>query len=486
MNALGTVNATWISRNLNAALVSSNVWDVMRTPLREPLVAGAMLLALLQGYLCLAHLRNHNKGRLMILSFLHFAILLALFYLLLDGMFHFEEPAYPRTWPAVTTMLCSLPVAAVACFELLSFGYLLWEFYVSRRFRKSHLTPWSVKETLDLLPAGVAFAQEDGNVVFSNLTMKEIANSLTGKILTNLEPVMESARTCSLGKEELQESDGKRRAKAKELQESDGKRRAKAKELQESGGKPRTSAETLQVALPDGSKVWQLMPGKIMESGQSYLQLTATDVTAQARINEELQGKNKKLRKLRRRLEIYNRTAEQIIISQELLNARMQVHNETGHVLLASRHYMDHPSAIDEEALLQTLKLTNAHLLKEYEEDDTERDALSEAIEMAGEIDVTVRLTGMIPEDGAPRSILAAAVSECATNTKKHADGDLLVVNAEETEGRWTFRLSGNGEPAEKPVSESGGLSSLRTLVENANGSMEVATLPSFTLIIKI
>ena len=472
MNALETVNATWISRNLNAALVSSTVWDVMRTPLREPLVAGAMLLALLQGYLCLVHLRNHNKGRLTVLSFLHFSILLALFYLLLNGMFHFEEPAYPRTWPAVTTMLCSLPVAAVACFELLSFGYLLWEFYVSRRFRESHLTPWSVKETLDLLPAGVAFAQEDGNVVFSNLTMKEIANSLTGKILTNLEPVMESARTCSLGKEELQESDGKRRAKAKELQESDGKRR--------------TSAETLQVALPDGSKVWQLMPGKIMESGQSYLQLTATDVTAQARINEELQGKNKKLRELRRRLEIYNRTAEQIIISQELLNARMQVHNETGHVLLASRHYMDHPSAIDEEALLQTLKLTNAHLLKEYEEDDTERDALSEAIEMAGEIDVTVRLTGMIPEDGTPRSILAAAVSECATNTKKHADGDLLVVNAEETEGRWTFRLSGNGGPAEKPVSESGGLSSLRTLVENVNGTMEVATLPSFTLIIKI
>lgn len=467
MNALGTVNATWISRNLNAALVSSTVWDVMRTPLREPLVAGAMLLALLQGYLCLAHLRNHNKGRLMILSFLHFFILLALFYLLLDGMFHFEEPAYPRTWPAVTTMLCSLPVAAVACFEFLSFGYLLWEFYVSRRFRESHLTPWSVKETLDLLPAGVAFAQEDGNVVFSNLTMKEIANSLTGKILTNLEPVMESARM---------------RARETAGQDED----QSTEKPQRKAGDPQVNAETLQVALPDGSGVWMLTPGKITESGQSYLQLTATDVTAQVRINEELQGKNKKLRELRRRLEIYNRTAEQIIISQELLNARMQVHNETGHVLLASRHYMDHPSAIDEEALLQTLKLTNAHLLKEYEEDDTERDALSEAIEMAGEIGVTVRLTGMIPEDGTPRSILAAAVSECATNTKKHADGDLLVVNAEETEGRWTFRLSGNGEPAGKPVSESGGLSSLRTLVENVNGTMEVATLPSFTLIIKI
>ena len=38
-----------------------------------------------------------------------------------------------------------------------------------------------------------------------------------------------------------------------------------------------------------------------------------------------------------------------MIISQELLNARMQVHNETGHVLLASRRYMDHPDAVDEE-----------------------------------------------------------------------------------------------------------------------------------------
>ncbi|MBR4731547.1 MAG: hypothetical protein IK081_02160 [Lachnospiraceae bacterium] len=468
MNVLGIVNAS---------LVGSTVWDAMRTPLREVLVTCAMLLALLQGYLCLAHLRNKNKGWLTVLAFLHFSVLFATFYLLLDGIFHFEEPAYPRTWPVVTTMFCSLPAAAVACFELLSFGYLLWQFHVSRRFRESHLTPWSVKETVDLLPAGVAFAQEDGNVVFSNMTMKEIANSLTGKILTNLEPMMESARERSRGKEEPESG---------ELRASDGKPRVSAGDPQVGDGKARPNEGALQVALPDGSKVWQLTPGKITESGQSYLQLTATDVTAQVRINEELQGKNKKLRELKRRLEIYNRTAEQIIISQELLNARMQVHNETGHVLLASRHYMDHPSAIDEEALLQTLKLTNAHLLKEYEEDDTERDTLSEAIEMAGEIDVTVKLTGMIPEDGTPRTILAAAISECATNTKKHADGDLLLVNVEESGGKWTFRLSGNGEPSEKPVTESGGLSSLRTLVENANGSMEVTALPDFTLTIRI
>ena len=68
-------------------------------------------------------------------------------------------------------------------------------------------------------------------------------------------------------------------------------------------------------------------------------------------------------------MEIYNRRAEQITISHELLNARRQVHSETGHILLASRHYMEHPESIDEDSFLNALKLTNMHLLKEYEED---------------------------------------------------------------------------------------------------------------------
>jgi signal transduction histidine kinase len=169
---------------------------------------------------------------------------------------------------------------------------------------------------------------------------------------------------------------------------------------------------------------------------------------------------------------------------------------------------MEHPDSIEEESFLDTLKLTNMHLLKEYEEDDTEADSLTEAIEMAKAISVRVKINGMIPEAGNIRDILASAVNECSTNTKKHADGDTLTVTAEEKDGAVIFTLTGNGEPPEKDsadigtapesntadsgvtsqkaIRETGGLASLRTLVENAGGTMEIKAEEAFTVIIKI
>ena len=247
----------------------------------------------------------------------------------------------------------------------------------------------------------------------------------------------------------------------------------------------------------DGTKTWQFTQKNITWNGKPYIQLTANDITEEARINEELKNKNKKLKEIKSRLEIYNRRAEQITISRELLNARRQVHSETGHILLASRHYMEHPESIDEDSFLSALKQTNMHLLKEYEEDDTEVDQLTEAVEMAKAIAVRVKINGMIPETGELRDILASAINECATNTKKHADGDTLTVTTEENENTVIFILNGNGQPPEKDtagtgsvngntIRETGGLASLRTLVENAGGTMEIKAEDGFTVIIKM
>ena len=164
----------------------------------------------------------------------------------------------------------------------------------------------------------------------------------------------------------------------------------------------------------------------------------------------------------------------------------MQVHNETGHVLLASRRYMDQPGSVDEVALLNTLKVTNTYLLREYEEDDTQRDPLSEAIEMAKAIGVSVSFKGMIPTEEQVRNILSVAINECATNTRKHANGDALKVATEEEDGSIRFSVSSNGESPKKNVNEKGGLLTLRTVVENAGGTMEISTQPEFCIVIRI
>lgn len=438
------------------------IWESMNTGLGELLVTCAMLIMLYAGYLCMAFYRLGKKDKNITVSLILFVVYFAAFYMMLDGKFHYVEPDYYyymdvdciRSWPKMTTVFCSLPAEPVLCIEILTAIYLFWGTQYRKKLRKESLTRTSVKEAIDLLPAGVAFADTHGNVVFANLSMNAISRNRAVKNMTDI------------------------------------------------------TGFDHNTIYSDGTKTWQFMREDITWRGKPYIQLTANDITEEARINDELKGMNKKLKEIRNRLEIYNRRAEQITISRELLNARRQVHSETGHILLASRHYMEHPDLIDEESFLGTLKLTNMHLLKEYEEDDTEADSLTEAIEMAKAISVRVKISGMIPEAGTIRDILASAVNECSTNTKKHADGDTLTVTAEEKDGAVIFTLTGNGEPPEKDsadigtapesntadsgitsqkaIRETGGLASLRTLVENAGGTMEINTEEAFTVIVII
>ena len=427
------------------------IWESMNTGLGELLVTCAMLIMLYAGYLCMAFYRLGKKDKNIAISLILFVLYFAAFYMMLDGKFHYVEPDYYyymdvdyiRTWPKVTTAFCQLPAVLVLAIELITAIYLFWGTQHRKRLRKDSLTRTSIKEAMDLLPAGVALAEKSGSVVFANLSMNAISRNRSGKNMTDI------------------------------------------------------TGFDHNTVYSDGTKTWQFMQEDITWREKPYIQLTANDITEEARINDELKGKNKKLKEIRNRLEIYNRRAEQITISRELLNARRQVHSETGHILLASRHYMEHPDSIEEESFLGTLKLTNMHLLKEYEEDDTEADSLAEAMEMAKAISVRVKINGMIPEAGEMRDILASAVNECSTNTKKHADGDTLTVTTEEKDDTVIFTLTGNGEPPEKDtvnsdaapgkaVRENGGLASLRTLVENANGTMEIKAEEAFTVIIKI
>ncbi len=410
---------------------------------KEALLVSVMLLILLQAFILMALRRLKRGGFFAVLAFAQFILLFVMFFLMLDAIFHYQDPSKPRTWPVFVTAFVSLPVALIVAFEIISAVYLAVGFYRLRRYRKDNLTQWAVKEAIDLLPAGVAFARKDGKVVLANLAMNELYRQMSSKNLLDIGELSEIA----------------------DRTEDDDK---------------------LKGVYRTGSSVWQFTKQNIEENGEEYLQLTATDISAQAAINEELKGKNSRLKQIRARLEIYNRKAEQIIISRELLNARMQVHNETGHVLLASRRYMDQPDSVDEAALLNTLKVTNTYLLREYEEDDTQRDPLSEAIEMAKAIGVSVSFTGMIPSEGSPRNILSVAINECATNTRKHANGDALKVEVREEEGFINFSVSSNGESPKKNVNETGGLLTLRTVVENAGGSMKINTQPEFSIDIRI
>ena len=414
------------------------IHEAIFSTLRQPLLGVLYLLLTLQMALFLASFRDGRSDRLRLFLLLHLLFSFVCLWLpFMDIDSNYFQTDAPIPLPAARSAFTLLPVWTLFLYEALTALILAAVFRDHIRYRRDHPTFESIKETMDLLPAGIAFGRPDGTVVFRNLTMNRLSCSLIGRHMDDL-----SAFEKAVFPEAV------------------------------------NSAErSAQAALPN-STVWQLTAKETQVDGAPYTQLIATDITEQAAIT--------KLRDLHRRLDLYNRQADRIIIAQELLTARMTVHSEVGNVLLESRQYLRQSASFEEEKLLQTLKYTNTYLLREYEEDDTERDPLTDAVETAEAIGVDVLISGPVPAEAPYRPLRAAAIDECASNAVKHANGDQLTVEIRRAEAGITYLLRSNGDAPKEAIRESGGLLSLRQLVEKEGGTMQTEASPAFVLTIRL
>ena len=105
---------------------------------------------------------------------------------------------------------------------------------------------------------------------------------------------------------------------------------------------------------------------------------------------------------------------------------------------------------------------------------------------MARAIGVEVMITGRVPLQEPARSLLASAIQECAANAVKHAGGSALSVWIAKEAGGTRFALENDGAPPAGPIRETGGLASLRALMESKGGRMEVQSAPAFRLTITL
>ena len=420
---------------------------VENVPLRVGTMTVLLLLLTSHIALILSVIRQRRSRIRVLLWLLHAGISLFCAYwpvLLLIWEIRMGEENAPI--PVFFAELGGLPAIVLAGYILLTVLLLGAGFWELRRYGGSHPGFDSIKEAMDLLPVGIAFGKAEGPAAFRNDAMNQISRALTGRGLGDLSLF----------------------------------RRAVSGSGEELAPNERT------VELPEGSGTWLLTEETADVDGSAYIQITAANITREAAIAAELKQKNQKLREIQMRLKIYNRQAERIIIDQELLKARMSVHNQLGNMLLESRRYLLDSASIDENRLLQALRNTNRFLLKEFEADDSARDPLTDAMETADAIGVDVTITGRIPTRAPFRELLAAAIQECASNTVKHANGDSLSVRILEEEDCVRYMLQGNGAQPDKPVREAGGLQSLRLLTERSGGSLRLSAGPEYRVTLEL
>lgn len=360
--------------------------------------------------------------------------------LLLDGSFYVDYFDRVRAYPALAEWICRAPWIVVLAVDLLFAVILGLVLYGDRRLSGRELSTGSVKETMDLLPVAVCFGSEDGVVMLKNLEADRLNYEITGKPLYSVN-----------GFWDVIDARGERQDDAR------------------------------IVVFPDGEAVL-FRRDEIMTDGTPYIQITGGDVTDRYRITADLKEKNQRLIEIRTRMKEFGRKAQELATAEEFLHARVAVHDEMGHLLLSGKNYLDNPDTVDREKLLEMERYTHLLLMNEGEGSKEDVDTIGSAILSVQPMGVTVRLSGEPPQDKSLCEMLARAIRECAANTAKHAAGDMLNVTITQAGGTVSAVLCGNGDPPEKPITESGGLKLLRHSVEAAAGTMTVTSEPNVTV----
>jgi len=406
------------------------------------LIALALVLSALLCLLQTVHC-GRQRGRIvlaagtLLLSFGVFAVLLDCAFLPVLSPADFAR-VRPFQW-----RLFALPWLCYAIAEALVGVLLLRQLQSNADYRRTHLAPDAIQETLDLLPEGVAVSRQDGAVLLCNLKMNELARTLTGAGLSDAEPFRAHVR--------------------KAARQRNGQH---------------------WVRLPSGS-VWQFEKGCLRTEDGEFVCLRATEVTERYCIVKDLKTKHAHLQDVRRRMQAVSDLSGDMFVAQEEANARVALHNQLGQVLLMGKHLIEHPESTDAEIVRLTTKQMNDFLLGEAEAPAQEKDAtLQDAVSAANSIGVTVELRGTPPQNGALARLLPQVIRECAANTVKHAGGDHLTV-AFASDGRG-FTVTNNGNPPKAPIRESGGLKNLKEAAEDLGAAISIEHAPAFTLTVEI
>jgi len=368
-----------------------------------------------------------------------FGILLTCF--IIDGSFSSQTiDRVPLSHGCVVIHLYSLPWLVFAAVEILALAAMLLSWYLYFHDARKIPGSYSIKLALDMLPEGICISSTDGTPLLQNLKMSNISRQMTKKNITNTKAFSEHLHNYGMA-----------------------------------------HGDDILIRLDNGS-IYLFSEQPLKLDGQDYLQLTASDMTEQYRLIAELEEKQLHLQDMQDRIKSLGAQAVKMAADQEILNARIAVHDEIGTVLLTGKYFFDHPELTDRATLYQMMKNSNRYLMKEAEGVAPEGDPVEDSVNMAETIGVSVVIEGDNPSSPILRDLLGNTIRQCVTNTIKHADGDRVSVKIERTASGTEISVTNNGTPPAEPVCESGGLASLRLAVEAAGGTMTIDSEPQFLL----
>ncbi len=238
-----------------------------------------------------------------------------------------------------------------------------------------------------------------------------------------------------------------------------------------------------QIHFSNNGKVWEFSFQEQPGYGMEYV---AADITEIYKNNLLLQEKNKQLQQMNEAVEKIGKNYIAIAREEEILSMKMRIHSEMGKCGLNLQKYYQKNCPKDKKQEL-ILEMQNAISMLKGEVGKTdEEDSMKELLQTADAIGAKIKIFGKMPADLTQKNLLVLAMRECLMNTIRHAGGDTVFVQIEKKKTFFIIEITNNGQIPKIPITEGGGLSSLRKKMERVGGEMSITIVPRFCLKLKI
>lgn len=335
---------------------------------------------------------------------------------------------------AVSRTLCALPWGAwCGALGALTVGAcVLAAFYL--RYAKTSITPDAIKDYLDRIPCGVCCWLDNGRVLFSNICMNELCVALTDGPLRNGNSFAEAV--------------------AGGLKEADG-------------------------------KMWRFACREVVYGGERMHEMIASDVTAEYAKTQALEKDKAELSRINRELKEYTLGIDETVRRQEILQAKVNIHDEMNRLMLTTVAAEDGDAAAMDAIF--ALWEQNALLLCMDAEDaaDEVASARIEALAEALRIRLTWATDVPLSLDEGRRGLVYTAAREALANAAKHAHATEMAIAFDETEDGVDCRFVSDGVMPQGAVTFTGGLANLARLAAKEGAVVSVAVGERFTLSVR-
>lgn len=333
----------------------------------------------------------------------------------------------------ITSTLCSLGWAYwLVLFLLLSVAsaYLLG---YNIRYDKTFITTGTIKLYLDKMPCGVCCWRKNGRVLFSNNCMNELCIALTDNPLLNGNQFKEALKG--------------------------------------------------DIFTVDG-KVWHFASREIELDGESLWEMVASNITAEYAKTQVLEKDKEELSRLNKELRDYYSSIDESVERQEVLQAKMNIHDEMNRLMLSTAAAGEDTQALDK---IFSLWEQNALLLCMEADRNASENQASALESLAEALSVNLTWCDYLPENlgEKQKELFFFTAKEALVNAVKHAGAKNMEISFKQGKDTLECFFTNDGTLPTREVNFEGGLANIALLAQKQGADVSVESTDKFTLILK-